>query len=389
MTDKYVVGLMSGTSLDGVDAALVKISGYAEETQVELIKYHQEDMPPELKKEIMAAIDPDTSDIEHICSLNFKLGYWFAEAVKSVCRKASFPLEDLDLIGSHGQTLYHIPAKGKDIVKSTLQCGEPAIITYETNKTIVSNFRSMDIAAGGEGAPLVPYVDYLLYRSDNTRALQNIGGIGNVTVIPAMASVDDVFGSDTGPGNMIIDDVCLRLFNEPYDTDGRYASLGSVNQEMLKALLEHPFIKAAPPKTTGREMFGKAFVDSIMAKWSGSVSHYDLMATVTQFTASSIINYYRKYILQKHPIDEVIISGGGSYNQTLAGMIKSGLPMCRVLTQEDLGFSSSAKEAIAFAVLANETINGQAGNIPNATGAKERVILGQITNPPKWNGNKE
>jgi anhydro-N-acetylmuramic acid kinase len=384
----FVVGLMSGTSLDGVDAALVEIQGVGEEAKVQLIDFYQGEMPQDLKKEIKQAMDPKTSGIDLICSLNFKLGYWFSDAVKKVCEKAGFSLQQLDLIGSHGQTLYHLPKDEGNLTKSTLQLGESSLIAYETETLVVSNFRSMDMAAGGEGAPLVSYVDYLLYRSEQHRALQNIGGIANVTVVPAFCSINDVFGSDTGPGNMVIDELCLRLFNKPYDERGCLAAMGKVNNSLLEELLNHPFIKKGPPKTTGREMFGKRFVDDLLAKWGSKVSPYDLIATATQFTASSIVTHYNHFIFPISPIQEVIVSGGGAENRTLVKKIQEGLSMCQVLVQEDLGFSSQAKEAIAFAILANETVHQRCGNIPKATGAKRQVVLGQLTYPPTPSDHK-
>lgn len=380
-----VVGLMSGTSLDGVDAALVDIQGVGETTKVQLLHFYQGTIPQNLKEEIKQAMDPGKSGIDLICSLNFKLGYWFADAVKTVCREARISLGQVDLIGSHGQTLYHQPQNEGNLLKSTLQLGEAALIAYETETLVVSNFRSMDLAAGGEGAPLVPYVDYLLYRSNRHRALQNIGGIGNVTVLPALCSLDDVIGSDTGPGNMMIDELCLQLVNEPYDHEGRIAATGKVHLPLLQELLEHPFITKKPPKTTGREAFGKAFVDELLMKWGSQLSPQDLIATATQFTASSIAHHYKNFILRTQPLDDVIIGGGGAENRTLVRKIQEELPMCKVLVQEDLGFSSHAKEAIAFAVLANETVHRSGGNVPKATGARRRVVLGQLTYPPSPN----
>lgn len=379
--EKYVVGLMSGTSLDGIDAALVRINGFAESTKVELIEFINEDIPEKLKMEVMDCFSVNRSNVELICSVNFKLGYLFADAVKKVCAKAKFDISKLDLIGSHGQTIYHIPSPYDDMIRSTLQIGEPAVIAYETGTVVVSNFRTMDMAAGGQGAPLVPYTEYLLYRSGKNRALQNIGGIGNVTVIPAKCSMDYMYAFDTGPGNMIIDEVVRRLKGQKYDKGGNYAASGKVNKNLLDELMSIKYINEAPPKTTGREFFGSQFVDELLKNW-GHLESNDIIATVTMFTAKSIAENYRNYIFNKCKIDEVILGGGGSYNDTLVSMLKKLLPECRVIIQEDLGYSSDAKEAIAFAVLANETIKGCYGNVLGATGAKERVILGNITPVP-------
>lgn len=381
--EKYAIGLMSGTSLDGIDGALVKIEGAGLNTKVELLHFINETLPEDIKEEIKNCCSTHKSNVEAICSLNFRLGHLLSDTVKKLCRKANFPFDKLDFIGSHGQTIYHIPREYGKYIKSTLQIGEPAIIAYETGVTVVSNFRTMDIAAGGQGAPLVPYTEYLLYRSNKNRLLQNIGGIGNVTVIPANCDIDDIFAFDTGPGNMIIDEVVKTLKQLPYDKNGEFARLGNIKEELLKELLDMPYINLEPPKTTGRELFGKQFVDEVLRKWS-TVKDEDIIATVTAFTAYSIAENYKRFIFPYHHIDEIIVGGGGSYNTTLINMLKTLLPDCKVLIQEDLGYSSDAKEAIAFVVLANETLNGFAGNVIGATGAKDRVILGNITPGKKY-----
>lgn len=379
---KYVVGLMSGTSLDGIDAALIKIKDYGENTKVQLIDFINHEMPISIKNEIKECCDIEKSNVEKICSLNFKLGYLFADAVKEVCEKADFDINKLDFIGSHGQTIYHIPKADNKSVKSTLQIGEPAVIAYETGTMVVSDFRTMDMAAGGIGAPLVPYTEYILYRSEKNRALQNIGGIGNVTVLPGNCKAEDVYAFDTGPGNMIIDELVKRLKGQSYDKNGYIASQGCINKNMLEYLMMNSYFEMSPPKTTGREMFGSQFVDKLLERW-GSLNAEDIIATATMFTAKSISDSYKKFIFSKCKIDEVILSGGGSFNLTLIKMISEQLGECRVLTQEDLGYSSDAKEAIAFAVLANETLNHRYSNLIGATGAKNRVILGNITPTPK------
>lgn len=376
--DKYVVGLMSGTSLDGIDAALVKISGFGENTKAQLVEFINKKIPENIKGEIKDCFSIEKSNVELVCSLNFKLGYLFAEAVRELCIKAKFPLKKIDLIGSHGQTVFHIPKAYKNYCTSTLQIGEPAVIAYETGATVVSNFRTMDMAAGGEGAPLVPYTEYILYRSNKNRALQNIGGIGNVTILPANCRLDDVYAFDSGPGNMIIDEVTKRLKGVNYDAGGAFAAQGKINEALLNELMDIDYIKNPPPKTTGRELFGSQFVDALLEKWS-NLRAEDLIATVTAFTAKSIAYNYRCFVFPKLNIEEVILGGGGSYNDTLVRMIQSYLPESKVLIQEDLGYSSDAKEAVAFAVLANEAVNGNPGNVIGATGAKERVVLGNIT----------
>lgn len=378
VSKKHVIGLMSGTSLDGIDAALVTIEGCGEASQVKLVDFIEVEINDELREKIKKACMPETSTVETICSLNFELGYVFANAAKAVCEKASIPIEEIDYIGSHGQTVYHIPVGTAHTMKSTLQIGEPAVIAYETKTPVVSNFRVMDMAAGGQGAPLVPYTEYLLYKSDKNRCLQNIGGIGNVTVIPAGARLEDVFAFDTGPGNMVINEVVQELKGIPYDKDGYFASMGKVDEDLLAQLMDIDYIKEAPPKTTGRELFGKQFVLRLLEE-NKHLTDEDLIATVTMYTAKTIAYNYKMFIAPKLSIDEVIVGGGGSYNKTLMRMLSEELPESKVMIQEDIGYTSASKEAVAFALLANETMNGIASNVLGATGAKERVVLGNIT----------
>ncbi|ABK85496.1 anhydro-N-acetylmuramic acid kinase [Bacillus cereus] len=380
----YIAGVMSGTSLDGIDVALVRIEGSGVESKVELIHFTTVPFCNDIKSEIQQALSIENSNVQLICSLNFKLGLCFANAVKEVCKEANFSLEQLDLIGSHGQTIYHQPKQDGNRIPSTLQIGEPAVIAYETNTTVISNFRTMDMAAGGQGAPLVPYSEVILYRDPSkNRLLQNIGGISNVTVIPNQQSDQNVIAFDTGPGNMIIDEVCQRLFQLPYDQNGEIAKQGRVVNEILTYCMSHQFLKMNPPKSTGREQFGEKFVSELLKRFEKH-SKENILTTVTMFTANSIVHHYKKFILPYYEIDEVILGGGGSYNSTLVEMLRNGLKdeNCAIFIQEDIGYSSEAKEAIAFAILANETHHCNPSNVPSATGAKQSVVLGNITFPP-------
>lgn len=379
---RKVVGLMSGTSVDGIDAALVDIDGYGSDTKIKVINTQKFPFPEEVRKGIFNAMQPETSDVRSLCSLNVQLGYLYSEAVKGVCNSVGFSMDKLDLIGSHGQTIYHLPNPEKGYVQSTLQIGDPAVIAYETRTPVISQFRSMDIAAGGEGAPLVPYVDYLLYaQSNKSVALQNIGGIGNVTVIPAGATLGDIKASDTGPGNMMIDAACDRLFGVQYDKDGEIASKGEIITPLIDHLMEIPFLQQEPSKSTGRELFGVQLVERILSDWTEFPKN-DIITTLTYFTAKTIEHHLKAFVLPINPVDQFIISGGGSYNKTLIGMIEKLLPACEVITLETIGQSSDDKEAVAFAVLANESWHGQCGNVLGATGASDRVILGQFTPDP-------
>lgn len=373
----YVVGLMNGTSVDGCDAALVKI----ENGKTELVHFISLPTPPELKKRILDCCSLDRSDVRLVCTLNAEIGYFFAEAAKKVCAEAGIKTEELACIGSHGQTVFHIPVNEEDAIASTLQIGEPAVIAWETGTMVVSSFRAIDMAAGGKGAPLVPYTEYLLYRGEEACALHNLGGIANVTVLPANCSLDQVFAFDTGPANMIIDALMEHFYQLPYDADGQTAAKGKVNEALLAEWMQVPFVSQQPPKATGRELYGLQFVKSELDKHPG-ISPEDWIATATAYTAETMAYAYRHFVFPKCKVEKIILAGGGSHNSTLRKMIAQRLPECKVLTQEDIGYSSDAKEAIAFAVLAWETINGRPGNAPAATGACQQVVLGNITPRP-------
>lgn len=378
------IGVMSGTSLDGVDVALVKIENDVEHMQVELLDFITYPMPQDTKERIRKACKEDTSNSEMICSLNFELGSLFSKAVQALKDRHKDINKQIDFIATHGQTIYHIPKASDHLYASTLQIGEPAILAYEHETTVVSNFRVMDMAAHGEGAPLVPYSEYLLYKeAHKTVVLQNIGGIGNVTVIPAQGSLQDVYAFDTGPGNMIIDEICQRFYHKPYDDGGKIAQKGSVHEGFLQFLQKHPYFDMKPPKSTGREMFGQPFVEEFLTEWS-HLKKEDILRTVTCFSAWSIANSYERFIIRKEGvIDRVILGGGGAHNETLKEHLRLYLPSCEVLTQEDVGLSSDAKEAVAFAMMGYATLLKKPSNVMSATGASCPVILGNITYNPK------
>lgn len=371
----YAIGIMSGTSLDGVDAALVNITGVNEETEVELIAFATLEIPEKIDQQIRKSFSIESSNSALISSLNVELGELFADAAIKVSQAAGIPLKEIDFIASHGQTIYHIPEETEKYRSSTLQIGEAAVIAEKTGCTIVSNFRLRDMAVGGQGAPIVPYSEYILYRHhERTRLLQNIGGIGNVTIIPPNASLNDLVAFDTGPGNMVINELAQHFYKEPYDKDGKHAQEGKVNQEVLKHWMKHPFILREPPKTTGREEFGLQFVQEYLNKYT--LSAEDWLATATIFTAKSIAKSVKEYVTDK---TDLILGGGGSYNPTLVQMIKEVLPNVSVIRQEDLGLSSDAKEAVAMTILGNQTLHRQPSNVPSATGASKAVILGSVT----------
>ena len=389
-----VVGLMSGTSADGIDAAVVRLEGTPPSLAWEVLGHSQRSYSPELRTEIFACFRPESGSVDRLCRLNFALGRAFGTAALDAVRKAGLPMEDIELIGSHGQTLWHEPPNGG--MGSTLQLGEPAVIVEMTGVPVVSNFRTRDMAVGGQGAPLVPLADRLLLsHPTRTRAAQNIGGIANVTFLPPISATEakgenelagaggsnsGVIAFDTGPGNMLIDEA-TRLATDgawEYDHDGELASQGQVDEDLLAEWLAEPYFRQKPPRTTGRELFG---TQRAAEYWSQAtrrgLNPTDIVTTLTALTAHSIEHAYRTF-LPAYP-DEVIISGGGARNHTLMAMLGDRLRPARVSTSDEYGLGIEAKEAIAFAVLAYETWHKRPGNIPAATGASRAVVLGNIT----------
>lgn len=379
---RRIVGLMSGTSVDGVDAALVEVEGSYTATRVKLLAFEMLPFEKATRERIHACF---AGNVQQLCEANFVLGEVFADAVLAVCAKAGLPREELDLVASHGQTVYHID-RSQGGVPSTLQLGEASVIAERTGSLVVSDFRTRDVAAGGAGAPLVPYVDFCLFsKTGQVRALQNIGGIANVTVVPGPDEPERVLAFDTGPGNMILDEVAKEIEDDDaaFDRDGQLSALGEVDQKLLARLLEHPYFELAPPKTTGREVFGVEFSRGLIEEYD-AYRLIDLMTTVARFTAESIVRAYRRFVIPKYRLTEVIVSGGGAHNKTvmrtLADMLGQDGVAVRSLDQvPDVGFPGKAKEAVAFAILANETIQGLPSNLPAATGARRPVVLGKIS----------
>ncbi len=385
---RRVVGLMSGTSVDGIDAALVEIEGDPYDGAVRLIEFENKPFPEPVKQEIFRLFDKNYATIDRIGAMNVLLGDLYAKAALSVIDKAGLQAAEIDYIGSHGQTIYHHPQKENQegfCFGYTVQIGEGAVIANRTRIPCISDFRVADMAVGGQGAPLVPFTEYLLYRdSCHTRLLQNLGGIGNITVVPAQGALEEVYAFDTGPGNMIMDGLVSRFTNYSLRMDdcGAIAAKGCTDAGLLAWLCSNDYFEQQPPKSTGRELFGDAFVDRLYMKIiEECISFEDAMATVTDFTAWCIEDSYNRFILPKHSARELILGGGGSYNTTLVTMIRRRMePLgVRVLLQEDLGFSSDAKEAVAFAMLADCTMAGRCNNIPYVTGAERPVILGKIS----------
>ena len=387
---KSVIGLMSGTSVDGIDAAVVEITGYGLETTVKLITFETFPFPPDVPQRILTLCQPDTSRVDDICEMNFYIGHLFAEAVKSILQKNEMSINDIDLIGSHGQTIHHLPGDPNTDCKdsrypSTLQIGEPAVIAHETGIPTIADFRVADMAAGGQGAPLVSYPDYLLFHdSVKTVGLLNIGGIANLTVLPANGSLDSVAAADTGPGNMCIDAVVNEITDgrERYDTAGQRAAQGTPYQPLIDEWLKHPFFQLTPPKTTGREAFGYTFaMECLAACRKQGLTDNDVIATLTELTVQTVALYISKFVAEQNPIDILYVSGGGVHNETIMQRLSEVLVGTTVDPVDTSGISADAKEAIAFAILANESLHGQTGNLPSATGAAVRKILGKFVCP--------
>ena len=381
---KLVIGLMGGTSADGVDAALVQIDGYGSETKVKQMGYVSIPFEDAVRERILQIAQGDFGGSRELARMNVLLGQLYMEACTRLCRVAGIPFEKVDLIGSHGQTVYHQPQKERYLgreVATTYQLGDVSILCEEIGAPVVSDFRVRDMAAGGQGAPLVPYTEYLLYRKkDEDVALQNIGGMGNVTFLPGGGQMSQLIAFDTGPGNVLIDAVVAKISDGKvrYDDGGRMAAEGHVSKELLRWLMDDGYLRQAPPKTTGREKYDLSYQQKLYQKANSlGVMEYDLLATVTRYTAETIAYALRNH-LPRLP-QTLVLGGGGSYNQTLVSQIRELLPEVQVVCNEKLGWNGDAKEAVAFAILANETIHGQCNNAPAATGALHPVIMGKIS----------
>lgn len=376
----YVIGMNSGTSVDGINLALCEFLPGPQPRTLSFRLLAQREYPhaASLRQQVLNLCHAKQSALDELTELNFQLGEAFAAACLAFLAEEGLQREKIDLIASHGQTLYHLVEAGRTL--STLQIGEPAVIAQRTGITTVADFRVADMAAGGQGAPLVSFFDALIFAGDmKTLALQNIGGIGNVTILPAGQGLADASAFDTGPGNVWID-YGARYFSqgrETFDRDGQMARSGQVDQVLVAEVLAHPYFQQAPPKTTGRELFGDAFAhDLIDQARQRQLTPADTMATLTAITAESIALAYRRF--GPAQIDEVIVSGGGSYNPVLMAQIQTLLPTSQVKTLESYGLTASVKEAVTFALLGHETIYGRAANLPQCTGARTTTILGKI-----------
>jgi len=384
-----VLGLMSGTSADGIDIALAKISGAPPNLNAMLLNHTSVNFPPAIRKEILRVAEQQPLSAGELSQLNFRLGEVFAEAALAACKRFRIATKKVAIIGSHGQTIFH---QGQPTTyfgrptASTLQIGEPSIIAGRTGITTVADFRPADMAQGGQGAPLVPYADYLLYRHLKLgRVSLNLGGIANVTVLPAAAKPSHVFAFDTGPANMLIDALVSHFTHgrQRFDRNATIAQTGRSIPAFIDELMRDPFLKQPPPKSTGREYYGLSYVKKLLAAARRhKAKPADLIRAATIFTALSIVDALNRFVLPKHEIHQVIVSGGGARNPLILAQLAATLPEIEIVPSAQLGVPEDAKEAYAFALMAYETFHQRASNLPSATGATGSAILGKISYAP-------
>ena len=376
--EKLVVGLISGTSMDGIDAALVRVRGSGEDTEVRIEDFICREYSDAARNLLLS---PGSLNASSLSDLNFLLGQEFAAAVFDLLRKAALKTTDVDLVGTHGQTVFHNPPSFGGNISSTLQLGEADVICEATGITTVGDFRTRDVAAGGEGAPLIPYVDHLLFSKTGKNVIaQNIGGISNCTLVTG--KLEELLAFDTGPGNSLIDSVA-RLASggeKSFDEDGAIAEEGSVKKDLLRKLMKNPYFDIEPPKSTGRELFGEEMVARLFsATERNSLFLPDLLRTLVEFTVCSIVSAYERFIYPRADIGEVILSGGGARNPVMVSRLREKLVPVRLCLSDDYGIPLDAKEAVGFAVLANETVCGNRANVPGVTGARDSTVLGKIS----------
>ncbi len=380
---KLAIGLMSGTSMDGIDAAIVSIAEDGNEVDARLIEFEWYPFPKELKEELLLMAGGNYGGTRDICLMQEKLGRLYARAAVKVCGKAGISTSEIDFVGCHGQTLWHQPVStlylGEEI-RGTLQIGDPSFINEELGCPVVSDFRLRDMAAGGQGAPIVPYTEFLLYRGKEDVALLNIGGISNITIIPANCHMEDVLAFDTGPGNVLIDRVVRDYTNgaASYDEGGRIAMSGNVNDGLLRHLLADDYLYRKPPKSTGREHYDDSFINDLLSFCNTEKIEYkDVIATLARYTAECVYLNVKEFA----PIfpGKLIVSGGGAHNEAIMQKLRHLFEGCKVLKAEEAGINPDAKEAVAMALLANETLKGKSNNVPSVTGAHHPVVMGRVS----------
>lgn len=370
---KTIISMMSGTSVDSVDACLVNIY---EDLTFKVIDSYSLEYSNDVRTKILELAN-NIGDVKDVCFMNFVVGELFAQAANSLIEKAKIKKEDVDFISTHGQTIFHMPEQNKIgaiETGSTLQIGDISVISQRTGITTIGDFRPKDMAAGGQGAPLVPFADRLLFGNDKNRLIQNIGGISNVTVL---SNDCEIFAFDNGVGNMLIDYFANKLFGVPFDRNGNLAAQGTVNERWLNELLKEPYYNIIPPKSTGRELFNDNYAEKIYK--TAPQNKFDVMATVTNLTARVISDSYNNFIFPRTRIDEVVLGGGGAFNLTLRKYLTEYLPNISVKTHNDYNIPDKLKECIAFAYLGYFTYIKKPNNVPSCTGAKVPVVMGKIS----------
>jgi anhydro-N-acetylmuramic acid kinase len=388
-SSRIVAGVLSGTSLDGVDAVITHLVGTGRSMSVDVLAFVHQPYPSALRDLIFAASRADTSSVDAITRLNARLPLAYADAVDAALEAADLDRSDLDLVGSHGQTIHHLPELSDyagRAVRGTFQAGNPGALAQHLGVPVIGDFRSADMAMGGQGAPLAPYLDDVLFaHSDETRLLLNLGGIANITVLPGGGATTDLRAFDTGPANMVVDALTNRLFSQPYDDTGQIAAAGTPDHDLLADLLIAEYFRTPPPKSTGREAFGAEYVDALMdAARDRRISNADVVATATLLTAASVYQAYARFVRPQHEADALYASGGGVHNDTLMHMLSDAFSPIPVARTSDLdgGVDPDAKEAVLFAVLAHETANGVPTGLPGVTGASASAIQGSLSFPP-------
>ncbi len=383
---RMVCGIMSGTSVDAVDIALVRVNGSGSSLQIEQVHFVETLYSEELQQRIFNNCEVASSNINDICLLHTAIAHVYAEAVRSACREAGVESDDLDLIGMHGQTLRHLPDPieiAGHRITSTLQIGSGSTLATLLQIPVVYDFRAGDMALGGQGAPLLPYVDHLLFHSsEEDRVLLNIGGIANLTVLRRNADASEIQAFDTGPGNMVVDALMRKFHGREFDEDGLVASKGTVNGDLLSWMLQHPFFRQTPPKSTGRESFGEDYLNDLLnvARDLSVRDASDIIATASECTVRSISMHLRAIMPTSHKF-RLLISGGGMRNAFITGGLRYAFPDAVMQSTSDLGISADAKEAVAFAILANEWLMGNPANLPSVTGANRPGLLGVLAVP--------
>ncbi|MCX6158414.1 MAG: anhydro-N-acetylmuramic acid kinase [Ignavibacteriae bacterium] len=381
-SERLVIGVLSGTSVDAVDIALIKFKGKGENVSLKVLEYKEYKIPAGIKEFVFKVSHKESGSVDDVCRLNFILGKFYAACINKFLKQKDISAKKVDAIGSHGQTIHHLPLTEKFNgikYKSTLQIGDPSVIANQTGIITIGDFRTADVAHDGGGAPLVPYLDFVMFRSNKTdRILLNIGGISNLTCLPAKCKFSDVVAFDTGPGNMMIDYLSQKFYSKSFDKDCRISKKGTISKKLLSEIKKKDtFLLKKYPKSTGRELYHKSFVDSILKNYKSEPKE-NILRTFTEYTSYSVSGNIKRLLKLKNNKFELLVSGGGASNCLIMDGLKNNLPNATVTQVNSGGITTSNKEAVLFALLANETLNGNTTNLKSVTGAKKNAILGKI-----------